>query len=295
MNLKFILYQKPSKTQTVILIADSGSSKCEWCLATSTRRKTITTTGISPYFLSKDGMMQLLNKELLPGIKKEQPEKVFFYGTGLADKKNAALVKSVLQSVFPKAKINVASDLLGAARSLCGNNKGMVCILGTGSNSCYYNGNKIAKNSPGIGFILGDEGSGAYLGRKVIQYYLYKTFDEDIEMRFQEKYKLTKEDILDSVYKKPFPNRYLANFTHFLSENRGHYMIENILEDCINDFFFTHLNKYNQSWTTPTHFTGSVAYAFRDVIASLCNSYQLELGNIIKAPIKELANYHIKQ
>jgi glucosamine kinase len=279
----------------VILIADSGSTKCEWCFIQNGKKKTIVTTGISPYFLSAEQILSLLQKELLPKLKNLQPETIHYYGTGLSDPENAKLLKRILKTIFPKAKINLASDLIAAARALCGSNKGIVCILGTGSNSCYYDGKKIVKNSPGLGYVLGDEGSGAYLGKKVIQYYLYKTFDEDLEMRFNEKYRLKKEDILDNVYKKPYPNRYLANFTHFLSENRGHYMIENILEDGINDFFFTHLNKYSQSWVTPINFTGSVAFTFKDVIKEICNSYQLEVGKIVKAPMSELVKYHLKQ
>ncbi len=277
----------------MILIADSGSTKCEWCFIQDGKKKTIITTGISPYFLSEEQIILLLQKELLPKLKNLQPETIHYYGTGLSDPENAKLLKRILKTIFPKAKINLASDLIAAARALCGRNKGIVCILGTGSNSCYYDGKKIIKNSPGLGYVLGDEGSGAYLGKKVIQYYLYKTFDEDLAMRFNEKYGISREDILDSVYKKPYPNRYLAGFTHFLSENRGHYMIENILEDGINDFFFTHINKYGQSWTTPVNFTGSVAFTFKDVVKEICHSYQLEVGKIIKAPMVELVKYHL--
>ncbi len=277
----------------MILIADSGSTKCEWCFIQDGKKKTIITTGISPYFLSEEQIILLLQKELLPKLKNLQPETIHYYGTGLSDPENAKLLKRILKTIFPKAKINLASDLIAAARALCGSNKGIVCILGTGSNSCYFDGKKIIKNSPGLGYVLGDEGSGAYLGKKVIQYYLYKTFDEDLAMRFNEKYGISREDILDSVYKKPYPNRYLAGFTHFLSENRGHYMIENILEDGINDFFFTHINKYGQSWTTPVNFTGSVAFTFKDVVKEICHSYQLEVGKIIKAPMVELVKYHL--
>lgn len=277
----------------MILIADSGSTKCEWCLIKDGKKTTITTTGISPYFLTKDAIVVLLQKELMPKLKNLEALTVHYYGTGLAAADNVLMIKSALKSVFGKAKINVATDLLAAARALCGYEEGIVCILGTGSNSCYYNGKKIVKNSPGLGYVLGDEGSGAYLGKKVIQYMLYNTFDEDLQLRFKEKFGVETAQILDSVYKQPFPNRYLASFSPFLTENRGHYMIENILEDGINDFFFTHLNKYAQSRTSPVNFVGSVAFAFRDVIKELCTSYELEMGKIFKAPMNELVKYHI--
>ena len=127
-----------------------------------------------------------------------------------------------------------------------------------------------------------------------MQHYLYKTFDEDLMFAFDKKYNLTADEILNQVYKQPQPNRYLASFALFLAENRDHYMIENIIEDGLNDFFFTHLRKYHESWLYPIHFTGSIAYGFKDVISSLCNSYEMELGNIIKQPIDELVKYHCK-
>ncbi|HVX25998.1 MAG TPA: hypothetical protein VHB70_06635 [Parafilimonas sp.] len=277
-----------------ILIADSGSTKCEWCYLNNGRKKKIITKGISPYFLSGDEIIASLNKELLPKLKQQKIEHVFFYGTGLKDDKNKSFIRSVLRKIFSETAIEVQTDLLGAARALCKNEKGIACILGTGCNSCYYNGKKILKNSPGLGYVLGDEGSGAYLGKKVLQHYLYKTFDEELMLAFDKKYNISAAEILDHVYKQPQPNRYLASFAIFLAENRNHYMIENIIEDGLNDFFFTHLRKYHESWLYPIHFTGSIAYGFRDVIASLCNSYEMELGNIIKQPIDELVKYHSK-
>jgi len=186
----------------------------------------------------------------------------------------------------------VNTDLMAAARAVCGHEKGIACILGTGSNSCYYNGKNIVKNSPGIGYVLGDEGSGAYLGKKVIQYYLYNTFDEDLRARFDAKFVTTTSEILDNVYKKPLPNRYLASFTLFLAENRGHYMIENIIEDGLNDFFFQHLCKYNEVWKYPVNFVGSVAHGFKDVIEQLCHSYEFELGKVLKNPMEGLVKFH---
>ena len=164
--------------------------------------------------------------------------------------------------------------------------------MGTGSNSCYYNGKKIIKNSPGLGFILGDEGSGAYLGKKVIQYYLYKTFDEDLIDRFDAKYNLTSTEILEAVYKQPLPNKYLSNFAVFLAENRGHFMIENILEDSFNDFFFNHIYKYRESWTMPINFTGGIAFAFKDVLKDLCHAYELQLGKVLQRPMEGLIKFH---
>ncbi len=148
------------------------------------------------------------------------------------------------------------------------------------------------KQTPGLGYVLGDEGSGAYLGKKVIQYFLYDTFDDDLRARFLAKFVTNRAEILENVYKKPWPNRYLASFAIFLAENRDHYMIENIIEDGINDFFFNHLCKYSEIWTLPVNFVGSVAFGFKDVLQQLCNSYEFELGNVVKNPMEGLVNYH---
>jgi N-acetylglucosamine kinase-like BadF-type ATPase len=277
---------------SVTLIADSGATKCEWCLLDNGKKKKIVTTGISPYFLNEVQIEELLLKQLVPKLKDALISEVHFYGTGLSNQNNVQILKTVLKKIFKKAKISIETDLTAAARALCGKEKGIACILGTGSNSCFYNGRKMIKNSPGIGFILGDEGSGSYLGKKVIQYYLYQTFDEELMTSFEKRFLTSPMEILENVYKKPMANRYLASFAIFLAENRGHYMIENIIEDGLNDFFFTHIYKYKESWTHPINFIGSVAYGFRDVLQELCNTYELELGKVMKAPMKGLIEYH---
>ncbi len=276
----------------VKLIADSGATKAEWCLLGDGKKKTVITQGISPYFLNTEQIKELILKELKPKLKNIEVDEVYYYGTGCANPDNAKSVKKAVGKVFTDAKIEVNHDLMAAARALCGHEKGIACILGTGSNSCYYNGKRIVKNSPGLGYVLGDEGSGAYLGKKVIQYYLYGTFDYELRGRFDLTYTTTVTEILENVYKKPLPNRYLAGFARFLAENRGHYMIENIIEDGLNDFFFNHLCKYRESWTLPINFAGSVAFGFKDVLQQLCNSYEFDLGKVMKNPMEGLVAYH---
>jgi glucosamine kinase len=276
----------------VKLIADSGATKAEWRLMVNGKGKTVFTQGISPYFFTTEQIAALLQKELKPQLKNAEPDEIFYYGTGCANPANAKSVKKALKKVFTKAKVDVNHDLMAAARALCGRKRGIACILGTGSNSCYYNGSKIVKNSPGLGYVLGDEGSGAYLGKKVIQYYLYGTFDDELRGRFDLTYTTNAAEILENVYKKPLPNRYLAAFTRFLADNRGHYMIENIIEDGLNDFFFNHLCKYRESWTLPVSFAGSVAFGFKDVLQQLCSSYELELGVVMKNPMEGLIKFH---
>lgn len=274
------------------LIADSGATKAEWCLLGNGKKKRIFTQGISPYFLNTDQIRYLLEKELLPKLKGTIINEVYYYGTGCINPNNANIVKKALDYLFPNAKLYVTHDMMGAARALCGRKKGVASILGTGSSSCFYNGKTIAHARTGLGYVLGDEGSGAYLGKKVVQYYLYDTFDEELKRQFENTFKTNYTEILENVYKKPLANRYLARFAIFLAQNRGHYMIENIIEDGLNDFYFTHLCKYKEVWTSPVHFAGSVAYGFRDVLKTLCHQYEFEFGRVLKNPMEGLIEYH---
>lgn len=278
--------------QPLTLIADSGSTKAEWRLIGLSRKKSIFTQGISPYFLNTSQIADVLLTELVPNLKNANVSNLFYYGTGCANPQNAKSVKAALKKVFPQATIEVQTDLMGAARASCGRQKGIACILGTGSNSCYFDGKKIVKNSPGLGYVLGDEGSGAYLGKKVLQYYLYNTFDEDLRAKFDAKYVTNNVEILENVYRKPLPNRYLAGFALFLAENRGHFMVENIIEDGLNDFFFQHLLHYQEVWKYPVNFVGGLAYGFKDVLEDLCHSYEFEMGKVVKNPMTGLEQYH---
>jgi glucosamine kinase len=275
-----------------ILIADSGSTKCEWCYISNGRKQIVNTQGASPYFLNEQQLVAMMQTELLPALKKKTPTHIYFYGTGCATATNRAIVRSAISKVFPGSRIEVEHDLTGAARALCGKKRGIVAILGTGSNSGYFNGKKIIRNSPGLGYVLGDEGSGAHLGKKVLQHYLYNTFDADLHDKFYKKYQVSAGDILDAVYKKPLPNRYIASFTMFLVENRGHFMIENIIEDGLRDFFSIHLTHYPESGKIPVFFTGSLAFGFQDILKELCKSYGWNTGKFLAKPMQGLIAYH---
>ncbi|MEO6288962.1 MAG: BadF/BadG/BcrA/BcrD ATPase family protein [Ginsengibacter sp.] len=277
---------------TIKLIADSGSTKTEWCLLNGNKKIIFTTQGLSPYFVTKDDFESILKQHVEPLTIKKQVAEIYFYGTGCKNPDNKKMVKKALNAVFPGAYVSVENDLLGAAKSLCGKEKGLACILGTGSNSCYFSGKRIVRNIPGIGYILGDEGSGAYFGKKVIQHFLYDIFDDDLKSRFDAKFVTTDNEILTAVYTQPLPNRYLASFAIFLAENRGHYMIENIIEDGLDDFFCVHINNYKESKNLPVHFTGSIAFGFKDVLIQLCDKYQLQAGSILKNPLEGLIKYH---
>lgn len=276
------------------LIADSGATKTEWRLVGKSTYKSFFTIGISPYHMNRSQIRDLLLKEFPKPVLKKNIVSVYYYGTGCKTKANANIVKKALEDIFSNAAVFVTHDLMGAAIATCGTKPGIACILGTGSNSCSFNGKKILLNSPGLGYILGDEGSGAYLGRKVVQHFLYGTFDAPLMKSFKDHFKTDKNEILRKVYKEPFANRYLAGFAMFLSMHRGHFIIENIIEDGLRDFFEQHLGTYPQRFNSPIHFVGSIAFYFKDKIAELCHDFGFKLGGMIKQPMDGLVAYHKK-
>lgn len=276
-----------------ILIADSGSTKADWCLLHKGLPHYYSTSGISPYLLTASRIKEIIQLELIARLPRGiKISKIYFYGTGCAAPQNQRLMQELFAQIFPQANAEVHTDLVGAARAACGQSAGVVAILGTGSGLCYYEQGEIVKYRPGLGYILGDEGSGTYLGKKVLQYYLYDIFDDDLREAFEETYHETRENILEKVYRQLTPNTYLASFSRFLSQHRGHYIVENIIEDGLNDFFFYHVFKYKESWTSPVHFVGGVAWAYQDVLQEICILNELQIGRILHKPIEGLVAYH---
>lgn len=274
-----------------ILIAESGSTKTDWCLLRTGKRPVyFKTTGINPYLQSPEEILEQLNSELKPD--KYHADKLYYYGAGAESPDNQKTLKDIFRKFFGKIKVDVNTDMMAAARALAGKEKGVVAILGTGSNSCYYDGKTIRTKKPSLGYIAGDEGSGNHMGKRVLRYYAYNTFDEELKAAFEQLYESNINKIKHKLYKEPFPNRYLAEFVRLLAENRGHYMVENIIEDSLNEFFHTQILKYRESWKMPLHFTGAVAYEFRDVIKAMCRQCELTVGNIERSPLKGLVKYH---
>ncbi|GAA4470135.1 ATPase [Nemorincola caseinilytica] len=277
------------------LVADSGSTKTDWCLIRKGHKpQHFTTQGINPHLQGEAGIADMLAQELPWSEKKHRPDNIHYYGAGASSAEKQKMLSGILKTHFGGGKVTVQSDLAAAARALCGDKKGMVCILGTGSSSCYYDGKKIAEQKPSLGYIAGDEGSGNHMGKRILQYYAYGTFDAELQTGFEMRFGKDVTALVSELYKTPYPNRYLASFTPMLADLRGHYMVENIIEDCINDFFHNSILKYRQAWKNPLHFTGSVAYMFGDVIQSLCDQYELELGKIEKSPMDGLLQYYKK-
>lgn len=274
------------------LIADSGSTTTDWALVQETEVRYFKTEGISPYFHSDQQIQAILHDQLKSLCKEAFPADIHFYGTGCASASNANRIKSSLSVLFPASNITVEHDLLGAARALCGRSPAIACILGTGSNSCAYDGHHITENRPGLGYILGDEGSGAYLGKQLVARYLYGDLSKALAERFSTCYGLNKEMVLDRVYRQPLANRFLAGFAPFLSQNRGDEEVEQILRESFGAFVNGHIARYEHSRSLPVHATGSIAAAFSDVFINTLTEAGLQAGQVMKTPVDGLVHYH---
>lgn len=274
----------------MILIADSGATKTEWCMITDRETsERLVTSGINPFYQDADNISAILQKEFTAAKKFDA---IYFYGTGCINQEKQDIVKKALLQVFEFEQIFIGSDLVAAAHSLCQDKPGFACILGTGSNSCYYNGSEIVANVSPLGFILGDEGSGAALGKKLIGDVLKKQLPQFLTDDFFETYPITPAEILENVYKKPFPSRYLAKFTKFLSKNIRYPEIENIVITGFREFISRNLLLYPEIDRLPIHFTGSIAFHFEVQLRKALEEKHLILGNIERAPMSGLVKYH---
>ena len=283
----------------MILIADSGSTKTDWRLIDrSNKIHQYKTVGFNPYFQSTEDIARELEENLLNQMEPAMDGdslSVYFYGAGCSSEAKCRIVGDAIRQVLPKAQVEIEHDLLAAARALCGSGEGIAAILGTGSNSCFYDGKKITDNVFSLGFILGDEGSGAYLGKRLLQYYLYRELPAELEEKFMEKYKLSKEDILDSIYKKPLPSRFLASFSQFLGSHMKHPFIQDLLYKGIDDFFIHHITKYPRHQEVRFNCVGSVGFYYSTILKQVASDRGITVGNIIESPIAALTLYHLDQ
>lgn len=280
----------------MILVADSGSTKAHWRLVDDNGNiSQYETIGFNPLFIDTPGIVAEVQKDILPKLPKGRISNVYFYGASCSSPERVAIVANALRETFPLSEVYVDHDMLAAARALCGHNPGYAAIIGTGSNSCYYDGITIVDNIPALGYILGDEGSGAYIGRMIVREYIYQTLPQDLSDKFYATYKLTKDDIFTAVYSKPLPNRFLAQFTTFATRNMQHPHIVRILEKAFDDFFVHHICRYDRHRELPVGFVGSVAYYHNSILRSVAQKHGVMVGHIIEAPIAALTLYHINQ
>lgn len=286
------------------LIADSGSTKTAWCLVSDDgRQERISTQGINPYHQTEADIVSALRTELLPALCEGRlPQAaaqldVFFYGAGCTPEASPR-VASALQQVFGAGtQAHVESDMLGAARALCRHDAGIVAILGTGSNSCLYDGKRIVANVSPLGYILGDEGSGAYIGKRLVGDVLKRQLPDDVCRLFLEETQLTAADIVRRTYSEPLPNRFLASLSPFCARHRSEPAVHRLLLDCFRQFFRRNISAYSASQVgmqgpLKVHFVGSVAYHYRDEIRTVASDMGYAVGNVLSAPIEGLIDYH---
>lgn len=277
----------------MILIADSGSTKTEWReISGGAAGKSYISSGINPFFVSGDEIIRLLSDEI-PGLKSSKPERIFFYGTGVSNASKAEIVRGALSTFFGTDDLFIGSDLLGAARSLCMNEPGIACIIGTGSNSCYYDGSNIVSNVSPLGYILGDEGGGAVIGRKLVAGVLKKQLPGIVIENFFKAYTFTPAEILDKVYNMPFPNRFLGQFAHFISDNIHVPELQSIITSSFDEFIVRNVLSYPEAKKYPINFTGSIAYHFRPFLEELLVKHRLQPGLFTLTPMENLVKYHI--
>jgi N-acetylglucosamine kinase-like BadF-type ATPase len=289
-----------NEKDTIILIADSGSTKTDWKLITPEGGlfgfKTI---GFNPYFQTTQVIYKELSQHLvpdllrlsLPGLYTEKL-KIFFYGAGCSTPEKCNVVTEALRKAFPEARIEVEHDLLAAARALFGKEKGIAAILGTGSNSCLYDGKGIVENVASLGFILGDEGSGAHIGKLFMQDYLNNEVPKPIAERFYDSYQLSRDLILDSVYKQAMPNRFLASFSKFISDHRDEPYISELIRSSFRQFFNKHICKYPGHKEVNMNCVGSVAHHYQDLLRAVAAEKEVNIGRIIESPIAALTHFH---
>ena len=291
----------------MILIADSGSTKTDWILVASDGTQTeLHTEGINPARDARDIIYNVLYHDLLTqipsDISREELSRsgcqgsegaVYFYGAGCIEPFSQT-VRSVLKDLFPCCKVEVESDLLGAARALCGHEPGIACILGTGSNSCLYDGRDIIMHTPPLGYILGDEGSGSFLGKVLVNGLFKGVLPDELKQAFCNKYDIELPGIIEHVYRQPSANRFLASLVPFIVEHRSHPSIHDLLVDAFRQFLVRNVAIYGHK-EMPIHCVGGIAYQFSDELSEAAASEGMQMGRIMLRPIQSIVQYHLQQ
>jgi len=280
----------------MILVADSGSTKCDWILTDDNNEIPTGTMGFNPFFHSTDLILNKIKENEILSDNISNISAVYFYGAGCSSPERNAIVENALRLAFPEAtEIVVDHDETAAAIATCGDMPGIACILGTGSNSCFFDGTQTSYEIPALGYVLGDEGSGAFFGKALLKEFLYKRLPADIHEDFVAEFGIDKEEIFNAVYHKPNPNVYLASFMRFISERREHPYFKERIYEGLASFANAHITCFQNYKEVPVHFVGSIAYYFREVLEEVANNYRFTIGEVIKKPITNLKNYHLKQ
>lgn len=276
----------------MILLADGGSTKVDWRLVEGTKEiKQISTKGANPFFRSREDISEEINKVINPVLNGHTIDSVHFFGAGCASPEKNKIVRDAIADNIKTSHIEVNSDLVAAAKGLCGTKKGIACILGTGSNSCFYNGEEIVENVSPLGYVLGDEGSGAVLGRLFLGACLKNQLTKGLKEKFLREFDLTPAAILDMVYRQPLANRFLASLSPFLVENIHDKTVYDLVCNAFKDFFVKNVMQYDYK-NNDVHFTGSVAYYYKDLVRKVGADLNIKVGIISQSPMEGLIKYY---
>lgn len=279
----------------MLLFVDSGSTKSDW-LITELNGNEINRTqtmGLNPVFVSEEQVIDSCKKVLPKKIKPLDVQHVFMYSAGCGNEKSKLWLKQIIEDFFPVAIVHINTDILGAARSIYQNQRGIAAILGTGSNVCVYNGKDIFRKVHSLGYILGDEGSGSYLGKELLRRYYNSKFENGLQEIIKEDLSINYNDVIENLYHKPYPGRYLASFTPFIFENRTHPDVKDILSYSFNEFFDNYIKLIPERYELPIGFCGSVAFYFQDIIKKIASERNLKIESFVKEPLDGIVRFHL--
>jgi glucosamine kinase len=277
----------------MILLADSGSTKTHWVLMEQKLVKTsVETAGLNPYFVESETIESILRADLVPHLPADFVQEIHFYGAGCSTENNNARIADCLKIFFRKAKIHIYHDILGAARALFGDRPGISCILGTGCNSCWYDGRVPFSKVPSLGYLYGDEGAGSYLGKQLIGHYLKDSLPLDLKKEFDKTYHFALEDILNAIYNRPFPNRFLASFSRFIAPRQDHPFLQRMIRTSFDAFFEAQVKRYDNYRNTPVSFVGSIAHIYRKILLESAAEAGVNVETILCSPMDGLIAYH---
>jgi len=277
----------------MILIADSGSTKCSWALCNQPRNVLLTceTIGFNPHFIDQKNILKHLQNSILVKYQ-DEIETVFFYGAGCSSHDKNMIIEESLNIFFKNAKINIRHDIDGACFAVYNGNPNITCILGTGSNACYFDGEKIIENAPALGFLIGDEASGNSFGKKMLNLYFNKRLPNNLKQKFEKNYETNLSIVKANIYGNNRANAYLAKYFPFVCENKENTILKDVIYESLHKFFDLHICCYKNYTEVEINFIGSVAYYLSKEITLVAQEYNCKIGNIIRHPINKLVEYH---
>lgn len=278
----------------MIAIVDGGSTKCDWVILENDGTEVLKTetVGFNPNIIKSELITIEIEKNQALIKFKDYLENIFFYGSGCGTPENKLIVEREIQKVFPNAKISVKEDLLAAAYAAYRGVPAIVCILGTGSNACYFDGEKVKTELPSLGFLIGDEGSGSALGKQLVRHYFMKKLPPDLHQQFTEIYQLNIDDLLKNMYHNPRANAYMADFTRFIVDRKTHPYFQNFIYKELKNFLEFQVMPYEECRDSEVNFIGSVAYFFEDTLRAAAADFHFKIGTVVQKPIESLVNYH---